>query len=230
MEKKQVCPIRDSRGYREDEVSVLIVDDNPVVCYGITRLVMKTTGMCVIAETCRCDTAWKSLKAEAPRVLLIDLDLKDGCALELIAKVTKARLQTRILVYSASSGELQIIEALRSGAHGFITKDIQPGELIKAIKTISEGGSCLDPSIISKVVGLLGRKHERRAANGRRLTQRESEVLQGIANGKRNSDIAAELFISERTVKYHLSSMYFKLQVSNRTQALKYAFDHGLLK
>lgn len=230
MEERQVQPIRDSLMASESAVSVLIVDEHPIVRYGISQLLEQATGLCVIAETCSCDTAWISLKTKAPRVLLIDVDLKDGCALRLIAKVAKARLQTRILVYSASSGELQIIEALRSGAHGFITKDIQPGELLKAIKTISEGGSCLDPSIISKVVGLLGRKHERRAANGRRLTQRESEVLQGIANGKRNSDIAAELFISERTVKYHLSSMYFKLQVSNRTQALKYAFEHGLLK
>jgi DNA-binding NarL/FixJ family response regulator len=214
----------------ESAVSVLIVDEHPIVRYGISQLLEQATDLCVIAETCSCGTAWKSIKTKAPRVLLIDVDLKDGCALRLIAKVTKARLQTRILVYSANAGELQITDALRSGAHGFITKDIQPDELLKAIRTISESGSYLDPAVTSKVIGQLGRKQERRAVNGRRLTQRESAVLQAIALGKRSSDIAAELFISERTVKYHLSSMYNKLQVSNRTQAVKYAFKYGLIK
>ena len=230
MGQRQVQPIRNSLMSSESAVSVLIVDENPIVRYGISQLLEQATGLCVIAETCSCDTAWKSLKTKAPRVLLIDVDLKDGCALRLIAKVTKARLQTRILVYSANTGDLQITDALRSGAHGFITKDIQPDELLKAIRTISESGSYLDPAVTSKVIGQLGRKQEKRAVYGRRLTQRESAVLQAIAMGKRSRDIAAELFISERTVKYHLSSMYNKLQVSNRTQAVKYAFKYGLIK
>jgi DNA-binding NarL/FixJ family response regulator len=230
MKERQTSPSDDPMGAGNQAISVLIVDDQPIVRYGVSHLIKQAAGMDVIAATCSCDTAWSVMRKTPPRVLLIDIDLKEGCTYQLLARLDRSGLGTRILVYTANSGELQVTEALRSGAHGFVTKDVTPDELLRAIHTVSEAGSYLDPAITAKVIGQLGRKHERRSANGRHLTQRESAVLQGVAMGKRNSDIAAELFISVRTVKYHLSSMYRKLHVSNRTEAVRHALRYGLIK
>jgi len=230
MYKNQSVAFLRSAGNVEKTISILILDDNPMVRYGIRQLCEQQTGLEMIAEASSCQMAWNMLESKKPRVLLMDIDMKDGCAHKLIAKVVREAPETRILVYSARSGELQILQALRSGAHGYLTKDVEPDGLLDAIHAIAHSGSYLDPAISSKVIGQLGRVQERRTSNSRRLTQRETAVLQGIATGKRNRDIATDLFITERTVKYHLSSMFAKLQVRNRTEAVKYAFEHGFIK
>jgi len=230
MHENQSVAVLESAGHREKAISILIVDDNPMVRYGIRRLLEQKARIEITAEASSCHAAWDILRSKSPCVLLIDIDLKDGCAHKLIAKVGKAAPVTKILVYSAQAGELQIIQALRSGAHGYLTKDAEPDGLLEAIRAIAQSGSYLDPAISSKVIGQLGRVQERRVSRSRHLTQRESAVLQGIALGKRNRDIASDLFITERTVKYHLTSMFAKLRGSNRTEAVKYAFEHGFIK
>lgn len=230
MHESQSVSLPVSRGLREEGISILIVDDNPIVRYGIRQLLERETDIQVTAETSSCHAAWDILSTSSPHMILIDVDLKDGCGHRLIAKVSKAVLKTKILVYSAQTGELQIIQTLRNGAHGYLTKDAEPNGLLVAIRAIALCGSYIDPAISSKVIGQLGRVHERRTSKSRRLTWREFAVLQGIATGKRNRDIASDLFITERTVKYHLSSMFAKLRVSNRTEAVKYAFEHGFIK
>jgi DNA-binding NarL/FixJ family response regulator len=230
MEKMQTNRVSDPVGACAEAVRILIVDDHPIVRYGIRQLVEQSSDRYIITETDRCNIAWKSLRTNQPEIMLIDIDLQDGCAHKLVARVARACLRTKILVYTANDTEMQITEALRSGAHGFVTKNIEPDALLEAIHAISKNGSYLDPAVASKVIGQLGRKHERRASGGRRLTQRESAVLKAIATGKRNIDIAAELYITERTVKYHLTSMYNKLKVCNRTEAVQYAYKNGLLK
>jgi len=230
MHENHPVPLLGSAGPREKAITILIVDDNPMVRYGIRRLLEQKTRIQITAESSSCQAAWGILGSNSPCVLLIDIDLKDGCAHKLIARVVKEAPQTRILVYSAQAGDLQIIQALRSGAHGYLTKDAEPDGLLEAIRAIVQSGSYLDPAISSKVIGQLGRAQERRVSRSRHLTQRESAVLQGVALGKRNRDIASDLFITERTVKYHLTSMFAKLRVSNRTEAVKYAFEHGFIK
>lgn len=230
MYKGQSASLLKSAGHIEEPISILILDDNPIVRYGVRKLCEQKTDIGMIAEAYSCQTAWNMLESKKPRVLLMDIDMKDGCAQKLIAKVAREAPETKILVYSAQAGELQIIQALRTGAHGYLTKNVEPDGLIDAITAIAHSGSYLDPAISSKVIGQLGRVQERRTSKSRRLTQRETAVLQGIATGKRNRDIATDLFITERTVKYHLSSMFAKLQVRNRTEAVKYAFEHGFIK
>jgi DNA-binding NarL/FixJ family response regulator len=102
--------------------------------------------------------------------------------------------------------------------------------LCEAIRVVAGGDFYLDPAIASKVIATVGRKHERRARYGRELTSREVAVLHRLATGMRNSEIASDLFITERTVKYHITSMFNKLQARNRTQAVKIAIQNGLIK
>ena len=208
---------------------VLLVDDHPIVRYGIMRLLEGELNKHVVADNSSCKTAEGILRKHAPVLLLMDMQLRNGCAHTLIMKAMKLCPATRILVYSAQAEDHQIIDALRHGVHGYVTKDAEPDRLCEAISVVGEGGSYIDPSIASKVIGHVGRINERRTLNSRQLTQRESAVLKGIASGKRSRDIAVDLYISERTVKYHLSSIFSKMRVHNRTEAVRYAFERGLI-
>lgn len=218
------------QGFGSQQLSILIVDDHPIVRYGITRLLEDELDMHIIAAVSDCETAGGILRNEAPVLLLMDMQLQDGCAHNLVMKVGELGLDTRILVYSAQIEDWQIVDALRHEVHGYITKNAEPVNLCEAIRVVAEGGSYIDPSIASKVIGQVGRTNERRSPQSRHLTERESAVLKGIASGKRSREIAVELYITERTVKYHLSSMFSKLRVHNRTEAVTYAFEHGLIK
>ena len=214
----------------DSTLSVLVLDDHPIIRFGVVHLLSNQPGMSVVGETGSCAAARLRLDSMKPDILLLDMELKDGCAQALIQEIIVANLKTRVLVYSARSHDAHVIDAVRCGAHGYITKDAEPELLCEAIRVVASGDFYLDPSIASKVIGHLGRKNERRARRGRELTEREVAVLHRLAAGMRNSEIASELFITERTVKYHITSMFAKLQARNRTQAVKIAIQNGLIK
>ena len=222
-----------SQRARQDDgkpLSVLILHDHPIIRYGITHLLSTRSDLCLAGETDSCTTALELLGTVSPDLLLMDMDLRGGCAHALILAIMERRLHTRILVYSAQSHDGHVLEALRCGAHGYILADAGPERLCQALVVVAGGDAYLDPTIASKVVAQVGRKHERRARVNRELTQREVAVLRRLAAGMRNSEIASDLFITERTVKYHITSMFNKLRARNRTQAVKIAIQNGLIK
>jgi len=212
------------------KLSVLILNDHPIIRYGLVQLLTSLAGMRVVGDTGSCATARERLDSMKPDLLLLDMELKEGCAQTLIQKIIEENLNTRVLVYSARSHDAHVLDAVRCGAHGYITKDAEPELLCEAIRVVAGGDFYLDPAIASKVIAQVGRKHERRARRGRELTEREVAVLHRLAAGMRNSEIASDLFITERTVKYHITSMFTKLQARNRTQAVKIAIQNGLIK
>jgi DNA-binding NarL/FixJ family response regulator len=212
-----------------EPVSVLVVDDHPVVRLGVSMMLAQESGLRVVGEASGCAQAWDMLLGLRPDVILGDLMLEDGNACDLMQKMQAEGIAGQVLVYTAHSGEAQVLETLRAGASGYIIKGSTPQRLIDAIHTVARGDSYLDPAIASQVMGRLGRANERRAPHSRELTQRESTVLNALALGKRNKDIAGELFITERTVKYHINGLFTKLRVSNRTQAVRAAVEQGLV-
>ena len=174
---------------------------------------------------------FRLMQAAGPEQLarLVDLMLEDGTACDLMQKLQAKGLAAQILVYSAHTAEAKVLETLRAGASGYIIKGSSPQRLIDAINTVAKGGSYLDPAIASGVMGRVGRTKERRASHSRELTERETTVLNALVQGKRNKDIAGELFITERTVKYHVNALFTKLRVQNRTQAVTAAIEQGLV-
>ena len=164
-----------------------------------------------------------------PDVVVVDLMLEDGTDCDLMQKLQAKGLAAQILVYSAHKAEAKVLETLRAGASGYIIKGSTQQRLIDAIHTVAGGDSYLDPAIASQVMGRLGRTQERRSPHSRELTERETTVLNALVQGKRNKDIAGDLFITERTVKYHVNALFTKLQVRNRTQAVRAAFEQGLV-
>jgi len=210
-------------------LSVLVVDDHPVVRMGVSMVLAAEPGLKVVGEASSCAEAWDMLLKLRPDVVLVDLMLEDGNACDVMQKLQAKGISTQVLVYTGHSGEAQVLETLRAGASGYVIKGSTPQRLIDAVRTVVDGGSYLDPSIVSQVMGRVGRAKQRRSPHSRELTLRETTVLNALAFGKRNKDIAAELFITERTVKYHVNALFTKLQVQNRTQAVRAAVEQGLI-
>ena len=213
----------------EATLSVLVVDDHPVVRMGVSMMLAAESGLRVVGEASSCAEGWRMLLKLRPDVVLVDLMLEDGTACDLMQKLQAKGLAAQILVYSAHTAEAKVLETLRAGASGYIIKGSAQQRLIDAIHTVAGGDSYLDPAIASQVMGRLGRTQERRSPHSRELTERESTVLEALVQGKRNKDIAGELFITERTVKYHVNALFSKLRVQNRTQAVRAAFEQGLV-
>lgn len=214
---------------KELPVTVLVVDDHPVVRMGVCMLLAQDSRMRVVGEASSCAQAWDMLHGLRPDIVICDLMLADGDACDLIRKLQVEDLDWQVIVYTAHTGEAKVLEALRAGASGYIVKGSEPERLVDAIRTVGQGGSYLDPAIASQVIGRVGRAQERRSAHSRELTDRESTVLKGLVQGKCNKDIAGELFITERTVKYHVNGLFTKLRVKNRTQAVREAIAQGLV-
>jgi len=206
-----------------------VVDDHPVVRMGVSMMLAAESGLRVVGEASSCAEGWSMLLKLRPDVVLVDLMLEDGTACDLMQKLQAKGLAAQILVYSAHTAEAKVLETLRAGASGYIIKGSAQQRLIDAIHTVAGGDSYLDPAIASQVMGRLGRTQERRSPHSRELTERESTVLEALVQGKRNKDIAGELFITERTVKYHVKALFTKLRVQNRTQAVRAAVEQGLV-
>ncbi len=226
MNTGSMCP---GSGANNHNYSILVVDDNPLVRYGIRQLLECEPDMTISAEIDCCNSAWALLSRQKITVLLLDLELHDGLAYRLIADIVNNQLKTKIMAYSANMSEWQVANTLDCGAHGLISKNVDPLVLREAIRAMIRCGSYYDSVVASLLVKKFESKEKQNKCPHQQLTKREVSVLNGIAEGKRNQDIAHDLYISERTVKYHLSSLFQKLQVHNRTEALKYAYDHDLL-
>ena len=144
---------------------------------------------------------------------------------EAIGKIMEASPSTRIIVFTAYDTDERIFGALEAGAKGYLLKGTSAQEIVRAIQIVHEGGSILEPRVAAKVLTRVGP----RRSTSRELSPREAEVLRLVAQGFSNKEIARTLRITERTVKYHVTSIYNKLGAENRAQAVALASQHGLL-
>jgi DNA-binding NarL/FixJ family response regulator len=145
-----------------------------------------------------------------------------------LRQIKQLNAETRVLLLSVLDREEFLYESLQAGADGYVLKDIAPNELAQAIHTVVRGELLIQPQIAGRLIARFGQQ-ARGNATHETLTAREQEVLQLLARGLRNKEIAARLFVSERTVNFHLANIYQKLNVSGRTEALSKAHERGLL-
>ena len=172
-----------------------------------------------------------------PDVLLIDLNMPGLSGIEVTKQLVAARVKTRIIALTVHDSDRYVLEMLRNGALGYILKDVEPTMLIKAIHVVANGGTFVYPKLAERIFGGLSdgadvkakAKEMWRDGRGDRLTAREMDVLACIAKGFSNQDIAKALFVSEKTVKNHLTNIFRKLNVNDRTQALIYVLKHKIV-
>ena len=212
-------------------IRVLIADDHPVVRLGLTAMLDAHADVEVIGDVKDIAALLHCVSTARPDVVVLDLDLEpdgddDMAALKSLRKHSQ---DTRIVVYTAHEEESRIVDALALGVEGYILKSADPNELLKAIHVVHRGGTLLHSNVASKLM-----KHMRSHPAGKQqapfnMSRREMDVLRLMAEGKSNQKIADQLVISERTVKFHVSSILGKLEVENRTAAVLKATRNGIL-
>ncbi len=209
-----------------EAIRILIAADHAVVREGLRGLIATEPGMVVIAEAVDGPDAVSKAGSLRPDVILMDLVMPHLDGLEAIHQIKERDPEARILVLTSFAGDDKVFPAIRNGALGYLLKDTSPQELLHAIRDVYRGESSLHPTIARMLIGELNRPPTRRPAADQ-LTEREVDVLQLVALGLSNEVIGARLFISERTVRTHVSSLLGKLHLANRTQAALYAVREG---
>ncbi|HYM57090.1 MAG TPA: response regulator transcription factor [Solirubrobacteraceae bacterium] len=207
-------------------IRVLIADDHAVVRQGLRAFLELQDEIEVVAEAADGEEALDAVQRLAPDVVLMDLVMPRLDGIEAIRRLRERTPSARVIVLT-SFGDERVLPAIRAGAAGYLLKDVQPPELVRAIRTVHGGESLLAPAVTATVMEQLAREGGGRAA-GASLTEREREVLALIARGLSNKRIAQELGVAEKTVKAHVGSILGKLDVADRTQAALYAVREGL--
>lgn len=209
-------------------IGVLIVDNQAVIRAGLRRLVESYADLEVVGEAADGVQAVSETAELAPQVVILDAQLPQGQSLDALRQIKQLSPETHVLLLSTLDREEYLYETLRAGADGYALKDISPDELAQAVRMVARGEVLVQPQIAGRLISRFGRQG-RSGSSLVALTAREMEVLRLLARGLRNKEIAARLFVSERTVNFHLANIYQKLNVSGRTEALSKAHEQGLI-
>lgn len=221
--------------HAQARIRVLLVDDHAVIRTGLKMLLESQPGLAVVGEVGDQEAALRVAAREQPDIVLLDLDLDGHDSLQFMPALMSLAPQARVMILTASNDfELQR-RAVLLGALGVVQKREAGEVLIKAIESVQAGQVWLDKSMMTGVLAQLSRsdgdkKHGAESGRIGTLTKREREVVTLVGEGLRNKQIAEKLFISETTVRHHITSIFNKLGVSNRLNLVMYAYQHGLAK
>lgn len=207
-----------------ETIRILLADDHPVVRDGLAAMLTTQPDFEVVGEAGNGAEAVAEAARLRPDVVLMDLEMPVLDGIEAIRRLRAADPTVQVVVLTAFDTDERIVGALQAGAQGYLLKGAPRAEIFAAIRTVSAGGALIPPVIASKLL-----RQVRAAESPDALTARETEVLALVAAGLANREIAARLSISERTVKFHVSSVLSKLGVKNRTQAARQARERGIV-
>lgn len=219
-------------------IKILIADDHALLREGIKNVLELEHDFIVIGEAADGEETLRKVAELAPDVLLLDINMPHYNGLEVIKKLQSTQPDTKIIVLTIHDDESYVLEVVKSGAVGYLLKDIEPGMLVKAIRTVYQGESFIYPTLAKKLFSEISRQEERKQERAKlferrkedRLTYREIEVLELICQGMSNQTIAQKLFLSEKTVKNHLTNIFRKINVTDRTQAVLYALKNKIVE
>ncbi|WP_290057924.1 response regulator transcription factor [Amycolatopsis solani] len=215
-------------------VRVLLVDDDPLVRTGLTMILGSAPDITVVAEAGDGDEAVQQVARHAPDVVLMDIRMRRMDGLTATAAVLAQPRPPRVLILTTFDLDEYVFEALAAGASGFLLKEGSPQEIIEGVRVVANGDAMLSPRTTKQLIGqfVATRVSPRRALAQAKLgllSDRERQVVTAVARGKPNAEIGAELFVSEATVKTHITRTFAKLDVSNRVQLTIFAYEAGLV-
>jgi DNA-binding NarL/FixJ family response regulator len=226
-------------------IRVLVADDHPIFRYGMRALISSDPDTELVGEATNGEEAVARALELQPDVILMDFDMPEMDGIEATRKILEARPNTSILMVTMSEEDESVVAAVRAGARGYVLKDAEGEETLRAIRAAAGGEAIFSPTIARRLADYFAapargsgtppeqphRELQETPASEypAGLTAREVEVLRLVARGLTNAQIAQELFLSPRTVNAHLNSIYHKLGVSSRTAATRFAGEHGLI-
>ena len=209
-------------------INVMITDDHSMIREGLKQLLELEGDFKVIAEACDGIECLNKLESVTPDVLLLDINMPNMNGLEVLQKMKEKRMKIKVLVLTIHSEVEYLLKAVDIGVNGYLLKDSESAELKKAILTVVNGENYIQPSLIpvlnSKMID-----RDKDVVKIESLTKRELEVLKNLSIGMYNKEIAEKLDISERTVKNHISNIFKKIEVTDRTQAAVFAIRNNLI-
>ncbi len=215
-----------------DAIRLVIADDHPVYRDGLARLLSAIGGFDVVGVAADGVEAVELVASLAPDVVVMDIRMPNLDGIEATRRISAASPSTGVVVLSMFEDDELVYAAVRAGARGYQLKDADDDEIAAVLRGIARGEAIFGPTTARRLLDMLGRTTEQSTKTASnpfpQLTQREQEVLESLARGKRNATIADELFLSERTVRNYVSNIFTKLQVEDRAQAIAAARDAGI--
>lgn len=217
-------------------IRVLLADDHALLRQGLRKILELESDLVVVGEAGDAEEAVAKVAALKPNVVLMDITMPRGGGVEATRAIVRQFPDVQVIALTIHDDDEYVVELINAGARGYLLKDVDPARVVEAIRRVARGESFIPPALMSKVLGEFRRltslnrtSRQGREARGEGLTEREQEILQLIVDGNTNREIAGKLFISEKTVKNHITNMLKKLHLSDRTQAAVYAIRHGLV-
>ena len=214
-----------------ETIRVLVADDHTVVREGIRYVLEREPGFEVVAEAGRGSDVVALAEQHRPDVAVLDISMPGESGIQVAARLRQRLPETRILILSMYENAEYVLESVRAGAHGYILKDTAATELRRAVRAVQEGEAFFSPPVASRLSAAVRGELEREQRSGDlgSLTPREREVLQGIAQGQTNKEIAGALGISHRTVETHRESLMRKLRIRTVARLTRFALETGLI-
>jgi DNA-binding NarL/FixJ family response regulator len=208
---------------------VLIADDHPLFRHGIVALLSATADMEVVGEARTGEEAVRLAATLAPDVILMDIQMPGVNGVEATRQILRASPQARILMVTMFEDDASVFTAMRAGARGYVLKDTEKTELLRAIRAVGSGEAIFSPAIATRLLDFFAAPRPPLAPQVfPDLTDREREILDLIAQGRNNPEIATQLVLSPHTVRNYVSNIFSKLQVADRAQAIVRAREEGM--
>ena len=211
-------------------IRVLVADDHTIVRTGIRHVLEGEPGFDVVGEASNGMEAFELATELHPDVVVLDISMPGESGLQIAARLGTVPSPPRVLILSMHDNAEYVLESVRAGAHGYLLKDTAATELRSAIRAVCRGESYFSPPVASRLSAAVRGEHETRVAPLEQLTGREREVLEGIARGRTNKEIAADLGISYRTVETHRESLMKKLQIRTVAELTRFALGAGIVE
>jgi DNA-binding NarL/FixJ family response regulator len=212
-----------------DAVRALIVDDHPMFRRGLRTLLAALPEIVVVGEAGSGEEAMRLAGELHPDLVLMDLQMPGGSGLAATRAIVNADPHTRVLVVTLSGDDDSVFAALRAGAHGYLLKEAEDDEMLRAVRAVAEGGAIFSPGIAARILSFFALPQ--RSLPGDvfpELSEREREILSLVGKGRSNADIAEQLVLSRKTVSNYVSNIFSKLHVADRAQAIVRAREAGL--
>ena len=211
-----------------ERIRILVADDHPMLREGLIAVLSTQQDLEVVGEAADGSEVVRLADSLKPDVILLDLEMPELGGVAALEKLRDAGSTARTIIFTAYDTDERILGALRAGARGYLLKGAARTEIFNAIRTVHAGGSLLQPVVTNKLLQTMSREERREETEP--LTPREIEVLALLSQGLQNKEISTRLFISERTVKFHVSSLMHKLGADNRTETVTIAAQRGLIQ
>jgi len=209
-------------------IKLILADDHRIILEGLEQLFRREKDFEVVATATTGEEALAAVREHHPQILVLDIRMPKGDGLWVLKQIHTEKLQTRVVLLTATLDEDEVLEAMQSGVSGLVLKEAAAVKLVETVKRVYRGERALEPTLVSRALERLSQREEAKKIV-EVLSRRETEIVKMVAAGLRNKEIAHKLSIGEGTVKTHLHTIYEKLGVHGRVELTTYAIERGIV-